>query len=491
MKPSITQEQKTTTPSSSSKQQHKKSNTLSIPQGNPFFSAPMIQTKLTIGQPGDRYEQQADAMANKVMSGKAAGKCSACAGDDDLQMKAAGKGASDMEEEILQTKSAGKGNTNAVASAGLASTLSQNKGNGSALSSATNATMSQAFGTDFSHVNIHQGSAATQMNQELGARAFTNGSDIYFNQGQYAPNSSEGKRLLAHELTHVVQQGAAQSNLIQRDLATPPPAVAPPAQPDLTPAEIASALRFNKRRYNNRGTQLIQDLIGPAKAGTWVEADILAIADMQERFGLQKDGKVGEAFFRFLDTEVSNEKLAKTNANCLTSLNITRNAQIITPLVNGADMGRFFTMQAQFPAYCNCADYEYRQFIRGHFTHERAGVVTDEGSWFSVLPAGRLNAAWQEDGDTTAAALNYGHRTQPQEAINRYVNDAGGLDMANGCRYRGNDTPGGQYRGNVIAAPTTGDTLDILVEFRGEVQRNGNPVQTQRWTGLRDRFVLP
>lgn len=68
--------------------------------------------------------------------------------------------------------------------------------------------MNASFGADFSNVHIHTGANAIQMNKELGAQAFTHGSDIYFNSGKYNPGSSAGKHLLAHELTHVVQQGA-------------------------------------------------------------------------------------------------------------------------------------------------------------------------------------------------------------------------------------------------------------------------------------------
>lgn len=66
--------------------------------------------------------------------------------------------------------------------------------------------MNAAFGTDFSQVSIHTGNEAIQMNKELHARAFTVGKDIYFNIGKYDPETSEGKHLLAHELTHVMQQ---------------------------------------------------------------------------------------------------------------------------------------------------------------------------------------------------------------------------------------------------------------------------------------------
>lgn len=75
--------------------------------------------------------------------------------------------------------------------------------------------MSQHFGADFSGVNIHIGSDASALNRQLNARAFTVGNDIFFDNGQYQPQTGEGKHLLAHELTHVLQQKGV-SRQIQR-----------------------------------------------------------------------------------------------------------------------------------------------------------------------------------------------------------------------------------------------------------------------------------
>jgi len=74
--------------------------------------------------------------------------------------------------------------------------------------------MESGFGADFSDVKIHTDTNAVQMSQELGAQAFTNGNDVYFNKGKYNPDSREGKHLLAHELTHTIQQtGAVQKSV--------------------------------------------------------------------------------------------------------------------------------------------------------------------------------------------------------------------------------------------------------------------------------------
>jgi hypothetical protein len=108
--------------------------------------------------------------------------------------------------------------------------LSSTRGRGATLPVATQSFMNQAFGTDFSSVRVHTDGAAASLSQQLNARAFTYGSDIYFNRGEFAPESSEGKRLLGHELTHVLQQtklgsssdklGNLKSNTVQRSTLT-------------------------------------------------------------------------------------------------------------------------------------------------------------------------------------------------------------------------------------------------------------------------------
>ncbi|MEQ8970294.1 MAG: DUF4157 domain-containing protein, partial [Coleofasciculus sp. C1-SOL-03] len=91
------------------------------------------------------------------------------------------------------------------ASGDLESRLNASKGGGSPLSEGVRGFMEPRFGADFSGVRVHTGGEAVQMNKELGAQAFTHGSDIYFGAGKLPGNNE----LTAHELTHVVQQGTA------------------------------------------------------------------------------------------------------------------------------------------------------------------------------------------------------------------------------------------------------------------------------------------
>ncbi|SEP23149.1 protein of unknown function [Flavobacterium sp. CF108] len=90
------------------------------------------------------------------------------------------------------------------------STVEKNlkKGGGNSLDRDIQLEMENSFGVDFSPIRIHTDDNAAKMCQEMGAQAFTNGVDIYFNKGKYNPNSVQGKKLLAHELTHTIQQGA-------------------------------------------------------------------------------------------------------------------------------------------------------------------------------------------------------------------------------------------------------------------------------------------
>jgi hypothetical protein len=91
-----------------------------------------------------------------------------------------------------------------------ASRINSERGSGQELDSAVQAKMGAATGHDFSGVNVHTGPEAHTLNEQLGAKAFTTGQDIFFREGAYDPGSSGGQELLAHELTHVVQQGTGR-----------------------------------------------------------------------------------------------------------------------------------------------------------------------------------------------------------------------------------------------------------------------------------------
>lgn len=90
--------------------------------------------------------------------------------------------------------------------ADIESAVQDARGGGEGLESSLRNRMEPAFKADFGNVRVHTGSKADTLNRALNARAFTTGQDIFFRDGEYNPGSSEGRELLAHELTHVVQQ---------------------------------------------------------------------------------------------------------------------------------------------------------------------------------------------------------------------------------------------------------------------------------------------
>lgn len=173
-------------------------------------SAAFLQAKLTVGAVDDPMEVEADQMADRVMrmpdvahgAANIQRKCAHCEEEEKAQRKEL--------PSFLQRKE----KTGAItASESVHNGIASSKGNGSKMDAATRSFMERGFDTDFSQVNIHANTGAAMMNRELSARAFTVGNDIYFNDSQYNPASSEGKRLLAHELTHTIQQ----TGVIRRD----------------------------------------------------------------------------------------------------------------------------------------------------------------------------------------------------------------------------------------------------------------------------------
>lgn len=166
-----------------------------------------IQTKLTVGRPGDEYEEEADRVAERVMrmpdDGAAAEEV-----EDEKTLEILRIICPDCEEgEPVQAKEA-SGQLSAV-DPGLESRIEDVKGGGQPLPESVRAFFEPRFGYDFSHVRIHTDGAAAETAEQLGALAYTVGSHIAFNQGQFAPDSPAGRKLLAHELTHVVQQAPA------------------------------------------------------------------------------------------------------------------------------------------------------------------------------------------------------------------------------------------------------------------------------------------
>lgn len=167
-------------------------------------SCPACQAKTTdalaVSRAGDASEVEADRVADRVVRGDSVSEQVRAAPDSGAIAPAA------------------DGTAVAAASGATGRAIRSSRGSGQAMDAQTQSTMSSRFGHDFSAVRVHADSLAAGLSEQLNARAFTVGNDVYFGRGRFDPASGDGARLLAHELTHVVQQGAGSSELLQRDI---------------------------------------------------------------------------------------------------------------------------------------------------------------------------------------------------------------------------------------------------------------------------------
>ncbi|MGN6268104.1 MAG: eCIS core domain-containing protein [Ginsengibacter sp.] len=169
----------------------------------------LLQIKLSVGTVDAPLEHDANAMADKVMrmpeQNFVQRKCAHCEEEERAQRK--------PSESFLQKKETAD---NQIVSDTVSNQIQSTKGSGNVMPDTTKSFMESRFGADFSNVKVHTGNYASQLSKELNAQAFTVGNDIYFNEGKYQPESSEGKHLLAHELTHTLQQGQVSLRKIQK-----------------------------------------------------------------------------------------------------------------------------------------------------------------------------------------------------------------------------------------------------------------------------------
>jgi hypothetical protein len=201
---------------------------------SPSSGSLFFQPKLTVNQPNDKYEQEADSMADRVMRMVNSTqnentffkpipliiqrKCQHC----------------QEEEKLYRKESSG---AEVQGSNELDSYVGSLRSSGQALPESSRQFFEPRFGQDFSSVRIHTDSVAAKSAQSINALAYTTGNNIVFNSGQYSPDSESGKKLMAHELTHVVQQSATNLSNVQRiacpEGATAPGTVAPGVRNDI------------------------------------------------------------------------------------------------------------------------------------------------------------------------------------------------------------------------------------------------------------------
>ena len=267
-----------------------------------FFKGTGAQPRLEVGKKDDAFEKQADQTADKVVqklsrpetAAKPGVQAKSAAKEEDKLQKKEKEEDLEASEKKIQRKAIFEsdepqeqkpqvqrkemimrkgGSDPAAAPSAVESSLTSSKGGGTPMDSGTRKNMESAFGADFGGVRIHNDSNAKKMSNELGAQAFTHGNDIYFNEGKYDPNSSSGSHLLAHELTHTVQQGASVQKK-DKEQNSPAPDVQPmlqlkadtPAAPSVAASEVVdiSSGQFNPS----------EALKGEIEAAKWKGLDV-------------------------------------------------------------------------------------------------------------------------------------------------------------------------------------------------------------------------
>lgn len=208
-----------------------------------------LQAKLTVNRPGDLYEQEADRVTEQVLrmpepviqrACDCDGTCAsyqeeetsqrqptaepitplmqrqeALESDEERDAEQVQRQVDDEEEEdVLQTKE--KPGPMSETPPGTALRIQAFRGGGQPLTASERSFFEPRFGLDFSRVRVHTGARAAEAAQAVHAQAFTVGRNVVFGAGQYAPGTTHGQRLMAHELTHVVQQAQGRTPSIQR-----------------------------------------------------------------------------------------------------------------------------------------------------------------------------------------------------------------------------------------------------------------------------------
>jgi len=170
---------------------------------------PVVQPKLVVGSPGDKYEQEADRVAERVMGisePRAASSCACsiqgnCRKCEEAELKLQ---SIEDEKDLLQSKEIT--GQNAETTPDLESSINAIRGGGKPLTESERAFFEPRFGCNFRQVRLNMDARAAEAARAINARAFTSGKNIIFGSGEYLAGTRKGQFLLAHELTHVVQQ---------------------------------------------------------------------------------------------------------------------------------------------------------------------------------------------------------------------------------------------------------------------------------------------
>jgi hypothetical protein len=223
------------------------------PAGAPLFLRRLGQAKLKVNEPGDIWEREADRVAEQVMrmpEPMVQRKCAACAAGGSTCPNCE----AEEEEARIQRKPDGGAHTGEVAS-DFASRL----GTGAPLDSKSRAFFEPRFGRDFLDVRVHADQQAETAARSVNARAFTLGRNVVFAAGEYEPRTDRGRSLLAHELTHVVQQssGGSRAQIARKP---GPPAASPGFSVDQVHETMLRVLIAATKKNNEQTRKEVDDV---------------------------------------------------------------------------------------------------------------------------------------------------------------------------------------------------------------------------------------
>jgi hypothetical protein len=203
-------------------------------------------SNLAISQPGDAMEREADRVADAVMSAASTGASSSEPTMQRQTPRKPGRLPADAKyppklakgDETLSRKESGCGSSPTGIPPLVHDVVNSP---GEPLDAMTQNFFEARFGHDFSRVRVHSSAAAEQSAREINARAYTVGHDIVFSAGRFAPGTQEGRRLIAHELTHVAQQEGASVDTLRRKEGDDPGTDAPKSPPPSAPPVAATS----------------------------------------------------------------------------------------------------------------------------------------------------------------------------------------------------------------------------------------------------------
>src|SRR5215203_381484 len=341
---------------------------------------PGVRAKLMVNTPGDLYEQEADRVADAVMQEKGPNEKGIADEDEPFkELQLAEKCACEDDDRVGETvrvqRLEGPGADGRLETE-IAAPIGEMRGDGRPLTSVERDFMEPRFGVDFGAIRVHSDEEADTHSRALHARAFTVGSDIFFRAGEYTPGTADGRRLLAHELTHTIQQGSARrttSHLVQRQPA--PPVVAPaPAPAGLASVNFLPVLKdLTPTGWGvTSEDDAVIDITAFASGGAW--KCVITKADQQAHQGVRLLPGVKEVTAALVAAEGS----CATLQTMITSLDTVAN--------QGADSG--FYMLSAVQAHEDLHITQYRGDLAPHYATLKATVEA-----LSVPLAGSADAA--------------------------------------------------------------------------------------------------